>query len=569
MKSAAAPVFPLALMPDMMRAAWRRVGTPLRVIARGNWFYRWLLGGPLPDRVLFHPYDALPRQLEDADALLRGRFQFASKIVDIQSGSIFDVQPPSERWRTAMHGFAWLPPLAMAGGAPARTLAVNLIGQWIKRYSYYSEPAWLAEVSARRLINILAHSRFVLTGAEGVFRSKLFVFLREQSRMLARIVDEAPDGLPRFEAAAAVALSGACLADSQRRLDEGLARLHAELSRQILPDGGHIDRGPESALHVYRWLTMVIDALNATRHPIPEDIQNAHARLAPALRFFRHGDGMMAIFNGGLESDARMISALLSRDDVRGLPQLHAPNSAYQRLLAGRTFAIMDCGKPPPSAYSSAAHASCLAFEFSSGAHRIVVNCGSAPLYRGSWAEALRSTAAHSTLSVRDTSSAVVLASGMARNLLGPRLIGGPETVETARTQTAHGWEVTARHDAYVPLFGVLHERKLSLSPQGLVLTGSDKLIPKAARRREGQAFAIRFHIHPDIRVSPSQGNGIILKLPNGEGWRFRASGGQVAIEESIYLGTVQARKCEQLVVTGAVRDQTVEVGWLFEQINN
>ena len=569
MSGAAAPVFPLALMPEMARAAWRQAGGPVRAITRGNWLYRWFLSGPTPDRVLFHPYDALPRQLEDADALLRGRFQFESKLVDVPSGAVFDLRPPSEAWLRALHGFAWLPPLAMAGGVPARTLAVNLITQWMKRNRFYAEPAWLPEVMARRLINILAHSRFILTASNAEFRGKFFVSLREQSRMLSRIVDEAPDGMPRFEAAAALVLSGACLADSQRRLDEGLARLEIQIARQIFDDGGHIDRAPESALHAYRYLTMVIDALNATRHPIPEALENAHALLAPALRFFRHGDGALSVFNGGVESDARMISALLSRDEVRGLPRLHATNSAYQRLVAGRSFALMDCGKSPPSVYSNAAHASCLALEFSVGTHRIVVNCGSAPLHRGSWAEALRTTAAHSALTVQDTSSGEILGLGIARDLLGPRLLDGPEHVETKRTQTAHGWEVTGRHGAYVPQFGVTHERQLSLSPQGLLLTGSDRLFPKAGRRRESHSFTIRFHIHPDIRMSPSQGNGIILKLPNGEGWRFRSSGGAPQIEESIYCGGGQPRKCEQLVIAGTVKDQPVTVDWLFEQINS
>jgi uncharacterized heparinase superfamily protein len=568
MSSAEAPVFPLALMPEMARAAWRRAGTPIRSIIRGNWFYSLLLSGPTPDRVLFHPYDALPRQLEDADALLRGRFQFESRLVDIQSGSVFDLRQPSEAWLRALHGFAWLPPLAMAGGVLARTLAVDLITQWIKRNRYYTEPAWLPEVMARRLINVLAHSRFILTGSVAEFRGRFFVSLREQSRMLSRIVGETTDGLPRFEAAAALALSGACLADSQRRLEEGLAHLQTEIARQIFNDGGYIDRAPESALHAYRYLTMVIDALNATRHPIPEALENAHARLAPALRFFRHGDGALSVFNGGLESDARMISALLSRDEVRGLPRLHAPDSGYQRLVAGRSFALMDCGQPPQSVYSDAAHASCLGFEFSAGTHRIVVNCGSAPVHRGSWAEALRTTAAHSALTVQDTSSAAILGLGIARELLGPRLLDGPQHVETKRTQTAHGWEVIGRHDAYVPQFGITHERQLSLSPQGLVLTGSDRLFPKTSRKRESHSFGIRFHIHPDIRMSPSQGNGIILKLPNGEGWRFRSSGGQPTIEESIYVGGGQARKCEQLVIAGIVKEQPIITDWLFEQIN-
>ena len=84
----------------------------------------------------------------------------------------------------------------------------------------------------------------------------------------------------------------------------------------------------------------------------------------------------------------------------------------------------------------------------------------------------------------------------------------------------------------------------------------------------DGIGFAARFHIHPDVRVSPSQGGGILLKLPNGEGWRFRAGGAQITVEESVYLGTDMVRKSEQLVLTGVVANQPAEVGWVFEQIN-
>lgn len=134
--------------------------------------------------------------------------------------------------------------------------------------------------------------------------------------------------------------------------------------------------------------------------------------------------------------------------------------------------------------------------------------------------------------------------------------------------QTPQGWSITANHDAYVSQFGFTVERMLSLSPQGLVLTGRDRLTPSAKGKRGSLPFAIRFHIHPEVRVSPSQGGGILLKLANGEGWRFRASG-QIVIEESIYLGTGQARKAEQLVVVGAVRDTEVQIDWLFEQIGS
>jgi len=75
------------------------------------------------------------------------------------------------------------------------------------------------------------------------------------------------------------------------------------------------------------------------------------------------------------------------------------------------------------------------------------------------------------------------------------------------------------------------------MSQQGLALTGVDRVLPRSAKTHQSIPFAIRFHIHPDVRVSLSQGGGILLKLPNGEGWRFR-SGSQMSVEEaSIWAG--------------------------------
>lgn len=549
------------MMPEIARAALRRLLAPLRTAWRRNWFYRRLLKGRLSDRIVFHPHDALPRRLEDADALLRGRFRFAGETVDILEGSIFDHVPPSRAWHAQLHGFAWLAPLAAAGGEPARTLAKNLIAQWVRRYPRYSEPEWSPDVMAHRLIQIFVHGRFVVPNSDVLWRSRLFVSLREQSRQLARIAAKAPDGFPRFETAAALVLTGTCLDDSPRRLEQGIERLEAEIARQILPDGGYADRSPESLLHAYRHIVMAMDALTAIDHPMPGALLSARDRMAPMLRFFRHGDEALAVFNGGHECDRRAVTGLLARDDVRGASFAYAPHSKFQRLAAAKTYVVMDCGTVPEGVYANTAHAGCLSFEFSAGAQRIAVNCGAS----AKWDGALRATAAHSTVTLADRSVASILSPGMVRNLVGARMLGGPANVTSERRETAHGWLVEARHDAYLRDLGVLHERRLVLSRDGQTLTGGDTLVPQRVRK-VATPYAVRFHIHPDVRVSPSQGGDILLKLPNGDGWRFRA-GGQAAIEESIYLGGDIARKTEQLVISGTVGSEPAEIAWVFERI--
>jgi len=557
----------LPLLPDMLRAALRRAAKPLRVWWRSNWLYRRLLQGPLADHIVVHPWDAAPRRLEDADALLRGRFRFHGVHLDVPDGvSVFDLAPPSLTWHEALHGFAWLPPLSNAGGDNARRLATNLISQWIKRYGAYSEPAWAPHVMAQRLAAIFSHGRLVVQNSDMMWRSRLFVSLREQCKMLERISAEAPDGLARLESAAVLALSALCLDDSARRRQIGLARLEAEIERQILPDGGHISRSPEILLQAWRHVVMVMEGLNAVGEEPPHGLRNAHDRMAPMLRFFRHGDGALAPLNGGGEGDARMIAGLLARDEVRGQPFHHARHSGYQRLNAGRSLCLIDCGKTPPGAFSLQAHAGIGAFELSSGNDRVVVNCGTGGQANQAWDLALRATAAHSTVTIADTSSAQILPPGIARDLLGPRLLDGPQEVFSRRSETAQGWTVDMSHDAYAGLFGISHERQITLSPQGLMVTGRDRLVCEKARG-PARNFAVRFHIHPDVRVSRLDGGGILLKLPGGEGWRFRAGGGQLDVEESVYLGAGAVRRTEQLVVNGTIKDSPAEIAWVFEQI--
>jgi uncharacterized heparinase superfamily protein len=556
----------LSSLREIAAALWWRASRPPRIVWRRSWVYRLQLKGRLPDRIVVNPNDAGPRRLDQADALLRGRFRFAGETVEATDGSIFDRTPPSVAWAEALQAFEWLAPLSAAGGEPARVLATNLVSQWIERHARYSEPAWRADILGRRLTNLFAHSRFILANSDVLWRSKLFVSLREQARMLARISKEAPEGLPRLEAVAAHALSGICLNDNPRRLAGGLERLEAEIASQVFPDGGHASRSPEALLSTYRHLAMMADAIEAAGSSMPPVLHSARDRMAPMLRFFRLGDGALALFNGGGEGDAKVIGALLARDEVRGQPFAFAPHSGYQRLAAGRSLLVLDCGYVPEGGFAKAAHAGCLSFEFSTGNQRVVVNCGAGPVDTN-WGGALRATAAHSTVTLADRSMAAVL-NGTLAKLLGPRLTGGPASIETNRHETASGWTVDASHDGYLPLFGIVHQRRLTLSPTGTMLSGIDRLTRTALRRgRENTPFAARFHIHPDIRVSPSQGGGAILKLASGEGWRFQAAGGALSIEESIYVGNGSPRRAEQLVVSGAVRNEPVELGWVFERV--
>jgi len=558
------------LWPDATHMGLRRAIKPLAIWLRGGWLYRQTLSGPVPDHIHFHPHDPRTRRLDEADALMRGRFRFAGQTLEVREGSVFDQPAPSKSFSAALHGFDWLRHLELAGGDLARQFAVKVTQQWLKRYGRFASLPWQPEIIAERFLNLYAHAQFFLTSSDMAWRSRLFVSLRDQARLLERTIGEAPDGLPRLKSAAALALGGLCLSDAQSA-KAGLKRLAGEIERQILPDGGHASRSPEALFEAFRVLGMVQQVLDTAHREIQPALRGALDRMAPMLRFFRLGDGALAVFHGGGETDAPTIAALLERDEVAGRPLGHAPHSGFQRLAVGRTVVLFDVGGAPQSTFSTAAHAGCLAFEMSAGVHRMIVNCGAGIANTPPWVSALRSTPAHSTLTIDDVSSATVLSEGLLASLLGPLLVDGPAGIETRRSETPQGLVAEASHDGYVSRFGFVHQRCMTLSPRGLKLTGIDRLTPAGAGAGRGSVrrlpFAIRFHVHPDVRLSLAQGGvSVILKLPNGEGWRFRCSG-SLAIEPSIYLGGGSARRAEQLVVSGELQGEAVECAWLFEQV--
>src|SRR4029077_4753924 len=192
--------------------------------------------------------------------------------------------------------------------------------------------------------------------------------------------------------------------------------------------------------------------------PLP--LLNAIDRMMPMLRFFRHGDGSFALFNGMGPTQTDLITTILAYDDARGAPLTNAPHSGYQRIESAGTLGGGDPGRPPPRGASQEAHAGCLSFELSARQNRIVVNCGLPVARREGWREVARTTAAHSTVPFNNTSSCRFIEAGPVRRMLnGTPMIAGPRTVAVAREELEAGTLLRASHDGYADIFNVVHER--------------------------------------------------------------------------------------------------------------
>ncbi|EFO32370.1 heparinase II/III family protein [Roseibium sp. TrichSKD4] len=544
-----------------------------RLLASHMWQQasRWVHGGmvfrmrpssSVPTRLMISPQDLRTADVMNAADIYGGRFLFSGHLVETQGHSPFEEAGEALDWQRELHGFGWLRDLRAADSKIAQKNARVLIDDWIKLCGSRHPVGWETPVVARRIMSWLAHSPFILTEGDHEFYRRFLKSLVKQVGYLRRTINETKDGVERLQAAIAIAAACVSMAGQGRFARSSMRRLDQELSRQILPDGGHVSRNPGAMIEILADLLPVRQAFVMQGLELPQGMLQSVDRMMPMMRFFRHGDGAFAHFNGMGSTPNDLVATIMAYDDARGAPPTNAPHVGYQRLTGENSIVLMDAGKPPRPELSEEAHAGCLSFEFSSGIHRLIVNCGVSYLSNEVWRQVSRSTAAHSTVTIEDTSSCRFLSEQPFGKWLGSPIISGPTHVDVERTDTSTSSRVTASHDGYLSSFNVIHERDLRLSADGTMLDGLDKFLPKGPIGAE-PFYAIRFHVHPQIKCSLlNSGSTVVLLCPDGEAWEFDAPGNELNLDESIYLSDVYGhRKTSQIVIYGVLQE-TPSVAW-------
>lgn len=525
------------------------------------------IGSSAPERLLIAPQDIRTADPTIANDIYAGYFSFSGKVGKTHGGLPFEIAPPSEAWAETLAGFGWLRHLRAADTPLARANARALVGDWMDLSDRAGDQAiWRPRVAARRLLSWLSQSPLILEGADHAFYRRFMKSLGRHAAELQASIRQGLSGEDRLLALIALAELGLCaegLANLQRKSTRLLA---LELARQILPDGGHVSRNPRAIVDLLMDLLPLRQIYAARGQAAPPQLLNAIDRMLPMLRLFRMGDGSLALFNGMGVTALHRLAIVLSHDDARAAAMLNAPYSGYQRLEAGDAALVMDAGPPPAGEFSRRAHAGCLSFEFTARGQRIVVNCGAPSETRADMRQAARTTAAHSTLTVADTSSCQ-FASGAGSGLIADWIVAGPRRVEVAREEDEESIGLVTTHDGYVRKFNLKHHRDTRLARDGSWLRGEDRLTDPDAGAPTDQPYALRFHLDPGTRAAATDdGHGILLTLPNGARWAFQSSA-PCQIEESIYFGGAERARGSEQIVIHATTAQTPAVAWSFARL--
>lgn len=524
--------------------------------------YNWSLGGTVPNKLLFSPCDLWQGDADNARWLVHsGAFTIGGDRLELHDADWHPKQA-SDQWMEHIHSFEWIRDLRALGGEQGRKSARYMIESWILDHQNWDEVSWRSDILGRRLGNWLAGYDFFGESADEEFQQFFLDSVVRQLRHLGRSLPGLLSGLPLLYAIKGLAYGGLTLEGRENYLEQALHLLDEQIDKQILSDGGHISRNPQALLETVRILIDIRAALRQAGYPSIAKIQHGLDRAVPALRFFRHADGGFGLFNNCQESTADIIKNTVMQAGVRARTLKSLPHSGYERISMGRSLLIADVGKPPVWPYDQNSHIAPLSFEFSHGRERIFVNCGTHPTCK-TWQDALRSTPAHNTLIIDDRNMCDLHKDGS----MGHR----PKTVVVDRddqrnANMSDSALIDACHDGYVSVNGIMHRRRFYMTNKGHDLRGEDNLTC-AVGLSSPHDIAIRFHLHPKVKVSLIQGGEeALLILGNGTGWRFTTTSGTLEIENSVYLGQgIRPRKTKQLVVRGQMTDDHCQFKWALQ----
>ena len=531
-----------------------------RTVLYGSLLYDIWLRSYQPVRLRRSAPDSLPGDAGNGKRLLVGRIRFGAETKDANlTPDLFDDMEATSTWRVALHSFGWVRDLHATGDDRARRVAQDMLRAWLRRFDRWDSLAWRADVIGRRLMMWLMHTDFLLEGTDLALRRRFAAHMGRQVRHLvseAALLLQSPARVWSYAGLLAAALVCGNGQMYRARAERGLLRT---IERQILPDGCHISRRPDAILDCLTALVLVRAIYVDVEEPFPDKLLVAIERMAPMIRFFQTGDKALVPFHGGGIETSQRVSQILKLAKANGKPPSMAPYGGYYRLFAGNVTVLMDVHAPPEIGSGATPHAAIGALHVCVGKHRLISSCGMAPASDRTLDQVLRSSAAHSVFELLGHDMAAFDHEGGAAT-------DAKVTEQNFTLRDGHSLAVVA-HNGYAAQ-GYKVRRSVYLDPDGMTIKGEETIV--GALDVIAQDFAIRFHLHPSVKVLlVESGRAAILRVGSSLGWRLRIANGVLHLEDSLHVAADGIRRrSQQLIIKGRVGAMTLVVKWALQAFN-
>jgi len=262
----------------------------------------------------------------------------------------------------------------------------------------------------------------------------------------------------------------------------GIRLLATELPIQVLTDGVHFERSPAYHVQVFADLLECYHVL--PEHPIRAALGEALDLMAQATADLTHPDGLISLFSdGGQHMAYPPASCLEAHERLRSLATRPRPcfalaEGGYFGLRDGEDYLLVDCGPIAPDALPAHGHGDALAFEWSLGGRRLIIDKGVFEYKEGALRAQSRATSSHNTVTL----------DGLDQCQFWKSFRIGRRARVTLKGYQARedGFSLEGTHTGYAHLPGrPTHVRSFSAEPGRIVI--EDRILGGSGQRAEAR----------------------------------------------------------------------------------
>ena len=461
-----------------------------------------------------------------------------------------------------LHNFCWLPALNIK---TEKELGCLIIDQWINNFSNYNEKYWALDVVTMRLIYWISSYEIIFKNSDLIFRSKVINNIVKQTKHLFKNISLVSSGVDKIRSLAALILVGNSFEQYEEYTQYGLKNLEDELGNFINKDGFVKSKNPEDLFWTLYFLVLIKEWLILSRKQTPAFINIYINSLGISFKFLRFSNGDLPLFNGANHINTEKFYEFL---ESRGYEFESMENifCGYAKIKSKKIELFMDANNPSSMLHSRNYQAGPLSFELASNGIKFICNSGSGKNLGEELSYLSSSTAAHSTVTINDTSSCIFQKNALVRKYFGNSLIEKHNIVKKEFKNDKEFIQCIVAHDGYEKRFKILHERQITLFKLKNHIEGIDSLKCKDLENKN-LTFSVRFHIHPDIRITKTMGNDILLSSNEGEGWIFRSPQIPTKIEKNLYFGNSDnIKESSFILLEGNIENENTNIIWHLEK---
>ena len=461
-----------------------------------------------------------------------------------------------------LHNFCWLPALNIK---TEKEIGCLIIDQWINNFSNYNEKYWTLDIVTMRLIYWISSYEIIFKNSDLIFRSKVINNIVKQTKHLFKNISLVSSGVNKIKSLAALILVGNSFEQYEEYTQFGLKNLEDELGNFVNKDGFVKSKNPEDLFWTLYFLVLIKEWLILSRKQTPAFINIYINSLGICFKFLRFSNGDLPLFNGANHINTEKFYEFL---ESRGYEFENMENifCGYAKIKSKKIELFIDANNPSSMLHSRNYQAGPLSFELASGGIKFVCNSGSGKNLGEELSYLSSSTAAHSTVTINDTSSCIFQKNALIRKYFGNSLIEKHNIFKQEFKNDKEFIQCVVGHDGYEKRFKILHERQITLFKLKNHIEGIDSLKCKNLENKN-LTFSVRFHIHPDIRITKTMGNDILLSSSGGEGWIFRSPQIPTKIEKNLYLGNSDnIKESSFILLEGNIENENTNIIWHLEK---